>query len=206
MSDWSNLIQNALAGLLTGGAGATSTLLAFFKDVKKRLENVEKTIGSAGSSIEPKTGFFLLAHQLTDTVESLREEVKKLRRGFDNLEEDPPEWFTRAMNRRPSYTPSHSEDYEHVAKMAKTALDRIKQVEDELERVRDDIDKLSRDYVGQDKYDHDSTKRAEEILRIRENINTVNGFLRGVMATLGYIDATPTPPSPPQQLPPPRRK
>lgn len=209
MSDWTSLIQNAVAGLITGGAGATSTILAVFKDIKKRLDNLEKTVGSAGSSVEARTGLFLLIGQLTETLDKANEEIRKLRRGFDNLEDDPPDWFTRAMNRRPSFVPDHTQDYERIEKIAKSALDRAKQVEGEVEEMRKDVDRLSRDFVSQDSFDHDSAKRLEDIRKLQENLSTVNGFLRGVMATLGYIDAPPQPPPQPQpttpQLPP-RRK
>lgn len=209
MSDWPTIIQNAVAGLLTGGAGATSTLLAFFKDVRKRLDNVDRLIGSPGSTLEPRTGFYLIIGQLTETVTRIDDDVKRLRRGYDSFEDDPPEWFTRALNRRSSYVPGDSADYDRIEKIAKNALERAKQAEADLERLRTDLERLIRDVnTVEDDYDRDSTKRADEIRRIQENLSTVNGFLRGVMATLGYIDAAPPapPPPPPSQQLPPRRK
>ena len=105
--------------------------------------------------------------------------------------------------------------------------DSLKRLEEDLERreekLQDEIAKSSpefRTFVSRDEYEEDSKRRAAEIRKIQENLKSANGFLRGVMATLGYIDPAPSasdppppraiprpaPPTPGKPFPPPLKK
>ena len=46
------------------------------------------------------------------------------------------------------------------------------------------------DYIYRVEYEKDGRQRSEELSSIREQLATVNGLLRGIMAAMGYIDPT----------------
>lgn len=198
------LIETIVSGALTGGAGAATTLLAFFRDVRKRLETVEKIVGSPGSAVEPKTGFHFVLSQVDETIKRLDEAVRKLRRDIDGWEDDPPEWAVRLVNRRATASFTSETMQEEIAQKFRLMERRLNQLEEDLDRLM----KEDSNYVERSLYDLDSRKRNEELRKIQDNLNTANGFLRGVMTALGYLDegsSPPPPPNPPPVLPPRKR-
>lgn len=206
--DWTHVVQTAVSGLVTGGAGAATTLLAFFRETRGRIDKVEKAVGSPGSPVEPRTGLFLLVAQLDEQMKALSDAQRKFKREIDGWEDDPPEWLTRTVNRRSmtSVNTEHFEDFEQRVEMrVKGATDRLKRLEEALTEVSERVSALpgAGNYVDADLYEQDSEKRAEEIRRIQESLHAANGFLRGVMATLGYIEPEVQKSPPPL---PPRRK
>lgn len=214
-----NIVQTIISGLVSGGAGAATTMLAFFKEMRGRIERLEKSVGTQGSAVEPRTGLYLLVAQLGDQVKIVEDALKTFKREVDRWEDDPPEWLTRALNRRASATAfntEHLEDFEQrVEQRVKLAADRVKRLEDALSHMQEQVenlpDRFSREtgdrFVDVETYEQESRKRADDIRRIQENLNTANGFLRGVMAALGYLDPPPaSPPTPPTPPVLPRRK
>jgi chromosome segregation ATPase len=197
------LIETIVSGALTGGAGAATTLLAFFRDVRKRLETIEKVVGGPGSAVEPKTGFHFVLSQVDDTIKRLDEAVRKLRRDIDGWEDDPPEWAVRLVNRRATASFTSETMQEEIAQKFRLMERRLNQLEEDLDRLL----KEDSNYVERSLYDLDSRKRNEELRKIQDNLNTANGFLRGVMTALGYLEGStpPPPPNPPPVLPPRKR-
>lgn len=212
------IIQTIISGLVSGGAGAATTMLAFFKEMRGRIERLEKSVGTQGSAVEPRTGLYLLVAQLGDQVKIVEDALKQFKREVDRWEDDPPEWLTRALNRRVQATSFNAEQFENfeqrVEQRVKLASDRVKRLEESLAHVQAQVedlpDRLARDgdrYVDAETYEQESRKRADDIRRIQENLNTANGFLRGVMAALGYLDPPPaSPPTPPTPTLPRRGK
>jgi hypothetical protein len=199
------LIETIVSGALTGGAGAATTLLAFFRDVRKRLETIEKLVGSPGSSVEPKTGIHFVLSQFDETIKRLDEVVRKLRRDVDGWEDDPPEWAVRLVNRRATASFTSETMQEEIAQKFRLMERRLTQIEGDLDRVLKESSETN--YVERSLYDIDSRKRNEELRKIQDNLNTANGFLRGVMTALGYLDEGSSPP-PPNSSPvlPPRKR
>lgn len=212
-----SLVQTVISGLISGGAGAATTMLAFFKEMRGRIERLEKSVGTQGSAVEPRTGLYLLVAQLGDQVKIVEDALKTFKREVDRWEDDPPDWLTRALNRRAAVTSFNAEQFEEfetrVEQRVKLATDRVKRLEDALARVQEQVETLpdrftqeSDRFVDVDTYELESRKRADDIRRIQENLNTANGFLRGVMAALGYLDPPPaSPPMPPTPPTLPRR-
>jgi hypothetical protein len=214
MSDWPHIIQTAISGVVSGGAGAATTLLAFFKEQRARIEKLEKAVGTAGSSVEPRTGMFLVLSQLDDQFKSFLETHRKFKREIEGWEDDPPDWLTRALNRRTSSTSissDHFEDFEaRIDLRVKTATERLKRLEEAFDQISAQVSLLPEKFekqvgdkfVDAESYEQESKKRAEEVRRIQENLHTANGFLRGVMAALGYLDPPSSSPQTPQVTPP----
>ncbi len=201
MSDWSHIVQTVVSGVVSGGAGAATTLVAFFKEQRSKIEKLEKIVGSAGSSVEPRTGLHLLTAQLDDRVEAYQEASKKFRREVEGWQDNPPDWLVRLLNRRTttSVDADDLEDYHaRTDQRIRLAIERMKRLEEAFEVISSQVsglpEKFERQgdsrFVDVETYTQDSKERAEEIRRIQENLQSANSFLRGVMATLGYVDST----------------
>ncbi len=149
-----------------------ATFASVFRSLRKRLSTVEEKVGS---NENPKTGLFLV-------LERLEEGLKKIKRDVDGWEDEPPEWLVTGVRRiirnTSSVTLSNVHDMERL-------LEKVKRIEDRL----DEFEKsCNRRYVDQGEYEHEARVRSEEIARIREQLGTTNGLLRGVTSALGYTD------------------
>jgi len=193
MADLSKYIESILTGLLAGGASGLSSVMAYARDIKKRLGDLEAKIGQ---NEEPRTGLFF-------SVWTVDESLKRVRREFESWEDDPPEWAKRLVSRarsNSSMSIDHLTEVEtRIDNKIRTFNERVKEYENEvsvlvgrlkkIETVLDnenapDSDKL----LSRVEYERDSRVKAEELLKIRESLAQTNGLLRGVMAALGYLD------------------
>jgi chromosome segregation ATPase len=199
----SETITQVISGILTGGAGAATTLLGAFRKTKARLHALEEAIGKE----EPiKTGVFF-------TLEILEENFKRLKREVDSWEDTPPKWAERLMGRARTNSSNDltlQRDFEErIERVVRSHNERLSRAEDDFEtKIRRIEEDMSRDLdsaveptgklLTREEYIRDSQQRSEEMQRVREQLATANGLLRGVMATLGIID----PPKLPPKLPP----
>lgn len=208
MSDSWTILQTIISGALTGGASATTTFLAVFKDIKKRLTDLEAKVGTA----EPKTGLF-------QALEALAEQVRRLRREIDGWHDDPPDWARGPARRGTSINMEVVHEIEErMEQRLKSFAAAMKRLEDDLERrekrMEDGLERSTpgvRTFISRDEYEADSKQRAIEVAKIRENLASANSFLRGVMSALGYIGAENQQETPSQKpvgllVPPPKRK
>ena len=62
-------------------------------------------------------------------------------------------------------------------------------------------DSLSETYIKRAEFEAEGRKRSEELGKIREQLATVNGLLRGVMSALGYLDPPANSPKPVPKIP-----
>ena len=196
MADLAKIVEtlvSGIPGLLAGAGSAATTLLAFARDLKKRLTDLETKVGA---SEEPRTGL----HQ---SVWAMDEILKRLRRDVANWEDDPPEWAKRLVSKSRSSSTmglDHMLEVEQrIDQKIRTFNDRIKGYQDELEEVYGRVKKIenaieederpdSGKLITRAEYEKDSRAKAEELLKIRESLATANGLLRGVMAAMGYLD------------------
>jgi hypothetical protein len=192
MAEPTELLPQIITGILTGGAGAATSLLGVFKKTKERIADLEEALGKE----EPvRTGLFLTIWAIDDTV-------KKIKREMDSWEEDnPPKWAERLVNkfaRNSSHDLGAQADFEQtIQRSLRTFNERLSRAEDDLDakmrRVEEDV---KRDLaqvptgksISRDEYLADSRSRSAEILKLHEQLATVNGLLRGVMAALGIVD------------------
>lgn len=177
------VIQTVLTGILSGGGTAVTAFTATFRDIKKRLTKIEDRVGNDGIDGDPKTGLYLV-------VERLDEIARKVKKQVDSWEEDPPEWLLRLVNRAAR---NSSVNLEHTGEMerlieskSRTNANAIQRLEEKMESMQSMLD----DYIYRVEYEKDGRQRSEELSSIREQLATVNGLLRGIMAAMGYIDPT----------------
>lgn len=193
MADISKYIEPIVSGILAGGASGVSSVLAFAKDLKKRLTELETKLGQ---SEEPKTGIFL-------ALWTVEESLKRLKRQIEGWEDDPPEWAKRLVSRsRSNSTMSLDQIVEvenRIDGKIRTFNERIKTYQDNIENLASRLRKLeaaleedekpdSGKLITRAEYERDSKVRTEELLKIRESLASANGLLRGVMAAFGYLD------------------
>lgn len=187
MADWIKIVETVVTGVAAGGVSGAGTLLAIFRETKKKVAELETKVGTE----EPSTGMYL-------SISILEEASKKMRRELESWEDDPPDWAKRLLARN---RVSSSTDLGHIAEVEsrvertlRAYTDRIKRVEDDLdsriERLKREIEPEHRStpYVTRAEYLEDSRERAAELLRIRQELATANGLLRGVMSGLGYLE------------------
>jgi gas vesicle protein len=203
MGEPNQIIPQIIAGILTGGAGATTTLLGVFRKTKERLKALEELVGQDGSEGPLRTGIFL-------SIQALEETTKKLKREIESWEDTPPKWAERLLGRARLSSSSdltgQVQFEESIQRSLRSFNERLSRAEEDLEkdmrRVQEDIERqLSEDngsrLITREEYLRDSRTRAEEMLKLREQLATVNGMLRGVMTALGIIDPVTGKPSSP---------
>jgi predicted RNase H-like nuclease (RuvC/YqgF family) len=155
--------------------------MAVFRDLRKRVTVLEERLGKPDA--DTKSGLFLEVSQLADALRKLRKEI-------ESWSDEPPSWANR-LRRSSSANLSLEilQDYENrFEQRCKGLIDRVKRVEEALE----EHEKKARtpNYITKSEYEEDSRHRAEEITKIQANLSSANGFLRGVMSALGYLDDT----------------
>jgi hypothetical protein len=200
------VITQVIAGILTGGAGAATSMLGVFRKTKARLNALEEALGKE----EPvKTGLFL-------TIYALEETVKKIKREFESWEDDPPKWAERLLSRHRTTSSSDLSTQvqfeETITRNVRSFNERLSRVEDEqarkIQRLEQDVERArsmtpSGKNVTREEYLIDSRLRAEEMTKMREQIATVNGLLRGLGSALGIVDVKTQPTTGDTSEPPP---
>ena len=180
MADLTKAIEGVVTLLVTTGAGAASTWLAVFRETRKKITALEERLGVS----EPtKTGVFL-------AISLVEESIKKLRREVDLWEDDPPAWAKRLVARSRTQSANDQAFEEQTTRSLKDVRDRFKRLEEDVEDLATKLHDRE-DIVSREEYVQDSKLRAEEMVKVREQLAMANGLLRGVMAAMGYIDAEP---------------
>lgn len=186
------LLTQVVSGVLTGALGAGTSLLGGFRNLQKKVATLEEMLGHT----EPRSGLY-------HTVFLVEDALKKLKRDIDAWEDQPPSWANRLFSRARS---SSSSDITSQLQFEERMNVSMRQLSDRISRLADDTEasfkrmergESSDDLLTKDEYLKDSRVRAEEMIRIREQIATANGLLRGVMSAVGLIDPErPKPPRP----------
>lgn len=173
MADNTTLVQTIISGVLSGGTSAATAFAAVFRDIKKRLLALETKVGS-DEDPHHKTGLLL-------GVDRLDEGFRKLKREIENWEEDPPEWIIKIVSKAARSTSINLEHYGELQHVIET---KHKQTTNRMSAMDERFD----DYITQKDYERDNRERLEELAKIREQLATSNGLLRGVMSALGYVE------------------
>jgi len=197
MADTASIIQSLVSGVLTGGASAGTAIFAFFKDVKKRLSELESKVGTDKS--DPKTGLYY-------TLDLMNDSIRRIRREIDSWQDDPPDWAVRAA-RRSSVSIEHQHEMEQrIEQRLRAFANTLKRLEEDLDRREEAMERSQpgvKTFITRAEYEEDSHRRAAEVSKIKDNLSSSNVWLRGVLTALGYIDSEPSIGVLP---PPPKRK
>lgn len=166
-----HLIENVVTAVISGGGTALSTIIAFFQGVKKKVEEVEKKVGS----IETRSG-------LVFAVLTLEETVKQMRHEISGWATHPPEWLVQAVSRSRRVPSLHGYDVN-----SGDLEDRIRGVENRLKDFEDTLERMERKLKGlvsEEEFDSADRARAEEIATVRTMVAEVNGLLKGLQTAL----------------------
>jgi hypothetical protein len=169
-----NLVEKVVTAVLTGGGTAASTILVFFRDVRKRIDELEKKVGST----ENRTG---IAYKVYLLEEEAVVGVKKLRSEIESWTQHPPDWLIN-FGRRRSNAPGSLDEFVAME-------DRIRQMDRrirELEETFPHLEERVRRCISEEDFAVADRQRAAEISVVRTTLAEVRGLLQGLQSVLGF--------------------
>lgn len=153
------VVETVIPAIITGGGTAISTILAFFKNLQKRLGDLESKVGS----LDEKKGLIYTLHVLEETVEELKEAL--------NARQEK-RW------RLPSF--SNEGTLEEIE-------GRLRQFSNRLTDLETNLDRLTRTkFVTEEEFEAADRERAAEIGTIRTTLSEVRGLLKGLQMALDF--------------------
>jgi hypothetical protein len=165
------LVGSLITAVLSGGGTAFTTVFALFKDIKKKIEELEKKVGS----FESKTG---IAYAVVKNEEA----IKDLKRDTEET--------TDARRRRPSFL-SFDDMLEADTTALPAVIHRIKNFEIKLREVEENLQRIDlrvKRMVTADEFETADRKRADEISGVRTTVFEVKGLLQGLHMALGLTN------------------
>jgi predicted RNase H-like nuclease (RuvC/YqgF family) len=162
------LIGSLITAVLSGGGTAFTTVFALFKDLRKKVEELEKKVGS----FESKTG---LAYATVKNEEA----IKDLKRDTEET--------TEGRRRRPSFL-SLEDMMEADASIPAALVQKFRHFDAKLRELEDIVQRLDmkmKRAVSEEEFESADRKRAEEISGVRATVFEVKGLLQGLHMALG---------------------
>jgi hypothetical protein len=159
-----HLFEGIVTALVSGGGTASSTIL-FFRDLKSRVEVLEKRIGSTDS----KAGLSHTLHELSqkqEKSESLSSRVERLE-------------VELTASRRKSFPGVETLEEGQIRELNR----RLKDAEETIAR----LEARQKRYVLADDLDASDRQRADEIGHLKNTLAQMHGLLQGLQAALGYL-------------------
>jgi seryl-tRNA synthetase len=157
-----------ITAVLSGGGTAFTTVFALFRDLRRKVEEVEKKVGS----FESKTGLAYAIVKLEDTLNNLKRDAEET---------------TDARRRRPSFL-SLDDMIEVDTTSLPSLIQRIRGFEAKLREVEDSLQRMEmrlKRMVSGEEFETADRKRAEEIAGVRTTVFEVRGLLQGLHMALG---------------------
>lgn len=163
-----NLIGSIVTAILTGTGTAFTTVFTLYKDIKKKVDDIDKRVGT----FESKTG-------ISYTVVKLEEALRDLKRDTDETANSRQRW--------PSFL-SLDDMLEADTTALPSLVHRIKGFEAKLREIEDNLHSLDlrvKRMVSESEFEAADRKRAEEIAEVRTTVFEVKGLLQGLHMALG---------------------
>jgi len=177
--DVNHLLESVVPAVITGGGTAISTILAFFRDIKKKVEELEKKVGS----FESKAGLIYGLHVLEESVKRLKEAVEQIQQRDSHTTGGP---WGRPRSISNEYFP-WDDIRNEIQELVKKELNyRLTNVDDRLDKIDQKLKKL----VSEDDFEQADRARADEIAEVRTTMAEVRGLLQGLQSALGLIKPT----------------
>lgn len=159
-----HLLEGIITALVSGGGTASSTIL-FFRDLKSRVEVLEKRIGSTDS----KAGLSHTLHELSQK----QEKSESLSSRVERLENEA------TTGRRKSFPGGETLEEGQIRELNR----RLKDAEETIMR----LEARQKRYVLADDLDASDRQRADEIGHLKNTLAQMHGLLQGLQAALGYL-------------------
>jgi chromosome segregation ATPase len=195
MADFPSILESLATGILSGGTAALTSVLGVFRDLRKRLKEVEEHVGAPATPTAGASGIYQVLTTLGERIEKAEETAKRLQKDLEEMEDTPPDWVVRMVARQRNSTSVNMEvqqEFENrMESRLRTIQDRLmrelEDLKDELSGLKKDLRDLDERFVPKDAYVQDSRRRADELSNIKESLAAANGLLRGVLGALGLI-------------------
>lgn len=165
MANLSEILQSVIPSALSGLGTAASAVWALFRDIKKKVDDLEKKIGSADS----RSG-------LAFRVAILEGELKEIRVQLEGLLYPNRGGRVNTLTGLEGLVPM-----EQVTQKFSNVESRLIDLEERVERTEAKIKK----FVTESDFAEADKERAKEISSIRETISEVRGMLQMLKSALG---------------------
>jgi Glu-tRNA(Gln) amidotransferase subunit E-like FAD-binding protein len=164
-----NLLESVVPAVISGGGTAISTILAFFRDIKKKIEELEKKVGS----IDGKSGLLYSMHLAEEGIKKLKEQLE------ERDHHDPPQARRRSGSFTNEFVP-----WDEIQDFIKKEVARhLEDLEERLEKLEGKVKKL----VTDEEFEQADHARAGEIAQVKHTMAEIRGLLQGLQAALGLI-------------------
>lgn len=162
-----NLVGSLLTAVLSGGTTAFSTVYGLFKDMRRKVEDLEKKVGS----FESKSG---IAYSVTQ----LESEIRDLKKGHQ-------EETTDARRKRPSFL--NLEEMIEAENAGPLLVQKLRMLEAKVREVEENNQRLElklKRAITHDEFEQADRQRAKEISEVHSMVSEVKGLLQGVHMVL----------------------
>lgn len=164
-------LKTVIPAIVTGGGSAIGSSMAFLKDMRSRISNLEKKIGSKDEG----TG-------LSQELVNIRATLNDLTTKFEHLS-NKKELPTPPTNFRPPSYPDGFMPYDLAPRSTSAASlqNRIEDLEEEVRKLKAKQAKL----VEESDFEASDRQRGNQIEEIRSSIASLRGLLDGLREGLG---------------------
>lgn len=179
---YDHLLENVVSGVLTGGATAVTAIVSFFKDTKKRVTDLE----ARGNSWDNRLNILTGKIGSLETNSGMVQQIAQLKTDFDDWKNWLMQNYTAGLPPMRASMPTPRQSF--VVNLDQIENDdyRLTRIEKTLKDLRDRIDELETSVRDQEKALKESDgDRSEQIHKIREEIASVNGLMRGLATAMG---------------------
>jgi DNA repair exonuclease SbcCD ATPase subunit len=163
-----NLLESVVPAIISGGGTAMSTIFAFFRDLKKRIEDLEKRVGS----VDNKFGLAFSVSLVEESVRQVRNQIEGMNNG---------RWTRPSMTGIEGFPSLPNLD--QALQRVMSIEPRLRELEERCERIENKFKKL----VTEEDFEQSDRQRAEEIATVRTTLAEVKGLLQGLQSALGLI-------------------
>lgn len=164
------ILENVVPAVISGGGTALSTIFAFFRDLKKRVDELERRVGST----DARSGLFFSVSLVEESIRQIRNQIDEMTHGG--------RW-----NRVPTLPsiegyPSFSNLDSAIQKLSNVEP-RLRDLEERCDRIESKFKKM----VTEEDFEQSDRQRADEISSVRTTLAEVRGLLQGLQSALGLM-------------------
>ena len=164
-----DFLKTVIPAIVTGGGSAIGSSLAFLKDIRSRLTNLEKRVGSKDEA----TGLSQELVQVKSKLDDLTARVES----FSKKETSPS-----SSNFRPPSYPDGFIPYDLPSRpVSNSTQHRLDELEEDIKRIKQKQAK----FVEEQDFEASDRQRGNQIEEIRSSIASLRGLLEGLREGLG---------------------
>lgn len=179
---YDHLLENVVSGVLTGGATAVTAIVSFFRDTKKRVTDLEARGNAWDNRLNLLTGKF----SPLEVGPGIVQQVSQLKIDFDDWKSWLMQNYTAGLPPMRASMPTPRQSFVVNLDQIENEDYRLTKIERTLKELRDRLDEMESSVHDQEKALRESDgERSDQIHKIREEIASVNGVMRGLATAMG---------------------